>query len=75
MRVAIDKFYGDNQRYPNSISELVSKKYIRAIPVDPLTESAETWVTEAPSDATGTVFDIKSGAPGISKDGTPYSNW
>jgi general secretion pathway protein G len=76
MRVAIDKFYGDNNRYPNSIMELVEKKYIRAVPVDPVTESSETWVTQAPnSEVSGGVFDIKSGATGKSKDGTPYAEW
>ena len=76
VRVAIDKFYGDNDRYPSSISELVSKKYIRKLPVDPVTESTETWVIEAPSmDSTGAVFDIKSGAPGKAKDGTAYADW
>ena len=76
MRVAIDKFYGDNDRYPSSISELVTKKYIRAVPVDPITESTETWVTQSPNlDTTGAVFDIKSGATGTAKDGTAYAEW
>ena len=76
MRVAIDKFYGDNNRYPNSIVELVEKKYIRAVPVDPVTESSETWVTQAPNtEVGGGIFDIKSGAIGKSKDGTPYAEW
>ena len=76
MRVAIDKFYGDNDRYPVSIKELVTKKYIRAVPVDPITDSAETWVMQSPNlDTTGAVFDIKSGAPGIAKDGTAYAEW
>lgn len=76
MRIAIDKFYGDNDRYPVSINELVNKKYIRAVPVDPITESTETWVTQAPSlDVSNVVFDIKSGAPGTAKDGTAYSEW
>ena len=76
MRVAIDKFYGDNDRYPESINELVTKKYIRAVPVDPITESAETWVTQAPSmETSNAVFDIKSGAPGNAKDGTAYAEW
>ena len=76
MRVAIDKFYGDNDRYPASISELVTKKYIRAVPVDPISESTDTWVTQSPSlDTTGAVFDIKSGAPGTAKDGTAYAEW
>lgn len=76
MRLAIDKFYGDNERYPASINELVTKKYIRAVPADPITESTETWVTQSPNlDTKGAVFDIKSGAPGTAKDGTPYSSW
>ena len=76
MRVAVDKFYGDNNRYPSSISELVEKKYIRAVPADPITESTETWVTKAPSgDSAGEVFDIKSGALGKAKDGSAYADW
>jgi general secretion pathway protein G len=76
MRVAIDKFYGDNDRYPESLSELVTKKYVRAVPVDPITESTETWVLQAPSlDVSNAVFDIKSGAPGYAKDGTAYAEW
>jgi general secretion pathway protein G len=76
MRVAIDKFYGDNERYPASLTELVTKKYIRAVPMDPITESSETWVTQSPSvDVSNAVFDIKSGATGTAKDGTAYAEW
>ena len=76
MRSAIDKFYGDNERYPSTIDELVAKKYIRAVPVDPITESNETWVLKSPSDAVSpSVFDIKSGAIGVAKDGTNYADW
>jgi len=76
MRVAIDKFYGDNGRYPESIAELVTKKYIRAMPVDPITESSETWIMQPPSlDIGGAVYDIKSGATGTAKDGTSYAEW
>jgi general secretion pathway protein G len=76
MRVAIDKFYGDNERYPISIAELVTKKYIRAVPVDPITESTETWITQPPNlDTSNAVFDIKSGAPGSASDGTEYVDW
>ena len=76
MRVAIDKFYGDNDRYPASIKELVTKKYIRAVPVDPITESTETWVAQAPGmETSNAVFDIKSGAPGTAKDGSAYAEW
>ena len=76
MRVAIDKFYGDNDRYPDSIAELITKKYIRAVPVDPITESAETWTIQSPnSDMPGGVLDIRSGAQGTAKDGTAYADW
>lgn len=76
MREAVDKFYGDYERYPNSIQELVTKKYIRAVPVDPITETAESWVIISPGlDTTGSVYDIKSGAVGNAKDGSAYSEW
>jgi general secretion pathway protein G len=52
----------------------VTKKYLRRIPVDPITESATTWVLVDPPDKPGSraVFDVRSGAPGKSLGGTPY---
>jgi general secretion pathway protein G len=58
IRDAIDKFYGDNNRYPNELNELVAKRYLRAIPVDPLTEEAN-WKVISPKEET-TVFDVES---------------
>lgn len=77
MRDAIDKFHGDKGRYPDQLEELVSARYIRNIPVDPITESTSTWRVIAPPDTEtkGAVYDIKSGADGKSVDGTPYSDW
>jgi len=76
MREAIDKFYGDNERYPKSIEELVSKKYLRAVPVDPITDTNDSWTIVSPEqDATGAVYDIRSGAPGNASDGTAYVDW
>lgn len=76
MRDAIDKFYGDNNRYPQNLDELVTKKYLRRIPPDPLTGDARTWVAVPPADKNKSgVYDIKSGAPGNGKDGTAYSSW
>ncbi len=73
-RETIDKFYGDTGRYPESLDELVEKKYLRALPVDPVTESTTTWVIVAPDDdAKGNVYDIKSGAPGNNRNGTPFA--
>jgi general secretion pathway protein G len=76
MREVIDKFYGDNGRYPNDLQELVSKQYLRRIPPDPITDSNKTWVIiPAVDPKKGAVFDIKSGAPGNGRDGTPYRSW
>ena len=57
-------------------SDLVDKKYIRKLPVDPITESTTTWVFEAPEPPQeGDIADVHSGALGTAKDGTPYANW
>ncbi len=75
MRDAIDKHYADTGRYPEALEELVAKKYIRALPVDPITESATTWVLVSPAEGQkGAVYDVKSGAPGKSADGTAFSD-
>lgn len=76
MRDAIDKYYGDNGQYPDVLEALVAKKYLRAIPPDPITETAATWVPVPPPEADkGGVFDVKSGAPGKGLDGTAYADW
>ena len=76
MRDALDKYQADSGRYPDSLDDLVSKKYLRNIPYDPVAKSSETWVLVAPEDVSkGLVFDVKSGATGIARDGTPYSDW
>jgi len=60
IRDAIDKFYGDQARYPETLDELVQARYLRSIPVDPLTE-APNWIVIAPQDPTqGAVFDVRS---------------
>jgi general secretion pathway protein G len=66
MRDAIDKFYADTGRYPEKLEDLVEKRYIRAVPLDPITESTETWVlVPVPGAlAQGAVYDVKSGAKG-----------
>jgi len=76
MRDSLDKYYGDNGKYPDSLDELVTRKYLRAIPQDPITESAVTWVTVAPDDPDqGMVYDVKSGATIEALDGTQYAEW
>jgi general secretion pathway protein G len=76
MRDAIDKFYGDRGRYPDSLDDLVSKKYLRRIPADPMTDTPSTWITVAPAEAgTGEVFDVRSGAAGQGQDGSKFADW
>lgn len=77
MRDAIDKHYADTGKYPANLEELVTKKYLRRIPVDPITESATTWVIVDPPDKPDTrvVYDVRSGAPGKSIGGTPYGEF
>jgi general secretion pathway protein G len=63
IRDAIDKFYGDLGRYPDNLDELVTKRYLRQIPVDPATEQ-QNWAVIAPADpGQGAVYDIRSAAP------------
>lgn len=75
-RQALDKYYGDNGIYPETLDQLVSKKYLRSLPLDPITDSNATWVIVSPEVAEkGVVFDIKSGATGNARDGTEYKDW
>ena len=76
MRESIDKYYGDRGRYPDSLEDLVSKKYLRKVPPDPITDSTTTWLTVPPDEAgKGGVFDVKSGAAGTGLDGSAYDKW
>lgn len=75
VRDAIDKHYSDTGKYPDSLESLVQKRYLRALPVDPVTESNQTWVIVAPADPSqGVIYNIRSGAPGSSRGGVPYGD-
>ena len=76
MREALDKYYGDNGKYPDALDDLVSRKYLRSLPLDPITGSAGTWQIVAPDvPEKGAVYDVRSGAPGKARDGTEYGAW
>ncbi len=76
LRETLDKYYGDKGKYPDALEELVSSKYLRSVPVDPMTDSSATWVSIAPElPEMGGVNDVRSGAQGIARDGTEYRNW
>jgi type II secretory pathway pseudopilin PulG len=89
IRDALDQHYGDKGHYPESLEALVSAGYFRAVPVDPITGSSETWVPEyeeldpesppaesdLPEGGGPGVVDVHSGSEELSRDGTPYSEW
>jgi len=75
VREAIDHYKGDVGKYPDSLQDLVTRRYLRNIPADPITGATDAWVLEAATEGKGGVRDIKSGAPGNARDGTPYASW
>jgi general secretion pathway protein G len=81
MREAIDQYHADKNRYPATIEALVEDKYLRLVPVDPITRSADTWQTTMADPEPGNpsaepgIYNVKSGAEGTGLDGTPYSEW
>lgn len=75
-RSVIGHFYGDIGRYPESLAELVEKRYLTSLPMDPITQSTETWQIEpVPEGFKGQVYNLRSGAPGNARDGTPFAQW
>ncbi|MDT8442021.1 MAG: type II secretion system protein [Desulfuromonadales bacterium] len=81
MRRAIDAYFADNLKYPDSLDNLVTSKYLRDLPRDPFTESADTWevIAPTPSDegelAEGGVEDVHSGSDLVGLNGIPYRDW
>lgn len=76
MRDAIDKFHGDTGKYPESLQALVDKRYLKAIPVDPISERKDGWEEiRALGSAASGIVNIKSGAPGKASDGTPFKDF
>jgi general secretion pathway protein G len=90
MRRLIDQYHSDRGHFPDSLEELVSARYLREIPVDPITERRDSWSIVAPAQLAvepaadgnvvletgkGNVADIHSGAPGTGSDGRPYAQW
>lgn len=88
-RDVLDQFRADKGHYPTTLEALVAEGYLRSIPTDPITKSPETWVlileevdpdalpaeTDLPEGGQLGIEDIRSGAPGNSLDGTPYSDF
>jgi general secretion pathway protein G len=76
LRENIDKYQADTGRLPESLERLVDQRYIRAVPIDPVVDSANSWVLiPHPDGLTPGVFDVKSGAPGNARDGSIFAAW
>ena len=79
-RSTIDQFNADQGKYPDSLQEMVDKKYLAKIPKDPFTKSSEDWVVIPPTpvegqDIKGNVADVHSASPLIGSDGKAYNEW
>jgi general secretion pathway protein G len=81
MRNVIDEYTYDKQKAPQSLQDLVSEGYLRQIPIDPITNSADTWkpiMEDSQASVSQTepgLFDVRSGSDKNSLEGTPYSDW
>jgi general secretion pathway protein G len=81
LRDVIDQYFADKGKYPESLDTLIEDGYLRKIPVDPFTQSADSWetvqaeATDEDTEGAGGIIDVKSGADGTALDGTSYRDW
>ena len=75
LRDVIDRYYGDQGEYPPTLESLVEKRYLRSIPVDPFTESSETWVIITSALDKFDIFDVHSGSDLVGRNGVAYNVW
>lgn len=75
LRKTLDDFHADKGRYPEKLEELISNRYLRAIPPDPMTGSDASWQLVMVDGRKGEIYDIKSAAQGTAQDGTRYVDW
>jgi general secretion pathway protein G len=77
LRDTIDKYHADTGGYPATFDELIQKRYLRRLPVDPISENSDTWVLVPPPQTIGSqlIWDVHSGAEGNAHDGTAYRDW
>lgn len=81
IRNVIDQFYADQGKFPDSLQEMVDKKYLRGMPNDPFTNSKDSWVTSPPpapaegGEVKGAVYDVHSGSNLVGSNNIPYNEW
>ena len=75
VRDAIDQYHADAGTWPPTLESLAEKRYLRAVPTDPITERSDTWRIVAPPDEESGIYDIHSGAEGTAANGQAYADW
>jgi general secretion pathway protein G len=81
LRTAIDSYTVDKEKAPESLEDLVQAGYLKAVPVDPMTQSSETWITSETDTMTDIdetqagMNDVHSGSENMSSEGTTYNTW
>lgn len=75
VRNAIDQYHADTNNWPPTLEALYESRYLRSVPVDPITDRNDSWRLIPPADGSNGVYDIKSGAEGLATNGQSYSDW
>ncbi|MDF2444860.1 MAG: type secretion system protein [Moraxellaceae bacterium] len=76
LRLALDQYYSDKGRYPERLDLLVHERYLRRLPIDPITDRNTTWqAVVLEEEGRSGIYDVKSGAQGKGIDKTAYSTW
>jgi general secretion pathway protein G len=81
LRTVIDEYTYDKQKAPQTLQDLVTEGYLRAVPYDPITGSDQSWktimedATNATSQNEPGIWDVRSGSDLKSLEGTAYSDW
>lgn len=75
IRNAIDQYHADSERWPLTLEALAESRYLRRVPVDPITERDDTWLSLPPPDGSEGIYDVHSGAQGESVGGQPYGEF
>lgn len=77
LRSVIDQYTYDKESPPQALQDLVAEGYLRQVPIDPFTETSDTWEVISDTGPSGQlgVFDVRSGSERVSLNGTAYSEW
>ena len=76
LRESIDRYRADTGQYPETLQALVDSRYLRSVPVDPVTDRMDSWVVTAhPDGITPGIHDVRSGATGNARSGVAFSSW